>query len=264
MPFLLRLLDTRMPWPQPFGPFHLAWLFLSLLMVYLLRKKTGEKAAEKVLAVYGWTALILEALKQISWSFSINELGALVFNYQWYAAPFQLCTTPAYVAVLYPVFKSARVRAALRAYLAYFTLLASISVALLPYTVYTDEVLINVHTSFLHMGALFVSLWLLVTGRVSFKRDFWGGYLVFLGFAAVAYLLNIAVYHLVDLQAFGASFDMFYISPYFVSAVPVFSALDSLLPAPVFLLVYLFAFLIGGLLIAFIEAAVLKLRGKTA
>lgn len=204
-----------MPRPLPYGLFHLAWVLAALLAVFLLRKKDGEAYTERVFAIYGWIALALEALKQFSWSFSYDAAGLLVFNYQWYAAPFQLCTTPAYVAVLYPFVRSARLRASLRAYLAYFTLLASISVALLPETIFTDEVLINVHTSFLHLGGLFLSLWLLVSGKVKYRQDFWGGYRVFLCFTGIALLLNIAVYHLFDLKFSGAFFDMFYISPYF-------------------------------------------------
>lgn len=259
MSFVLQLLDTRMQRPQPYGPFHVAWVVGALLTVFLLRKKSGEKYTEKVFSIYGWTALVLEALKQFSWSFSYNAQGVLVFDYQWYAAPFQMCTTPAYVAALYPFVRSVRARDALRGYLAYFTLLASIAVALLPDTIFTDEVLINVHTSFLHMGGLFLSLWLLVSGRVTAKRDFWGGYRVFLCFIGIALLLNIVVYHAFDLGASGEFFDMFYISPYYISVVPVFSTLDRLLPYPVFLFLYLLAFLIGGALIALAEEGVRRL-----
>lgn len=253
-----------MRWPEPYGLFHVSWVLAALLLVFLLRKMPGEKRTERVFAIYGWTALAMEALKQFSWSLSYSAEELLVFDYQWYAAPFQLCTTPAYVAALYPFVKSVRLRGALRGYLAYFTLLASIAVALLPQTIYTDEVLINVHTSFLHMGGLFLSLWLLASGRVSARRDFWGGYLVLLCFAGIALLLNIAVYHLFDLGATGEFFDMFYISPYYISSVPVFSALDSVLPYPVFLLLYLFALLVGGALIALLSAGIGRLFHKAA
>lgn len=265
MSFVLQLLDTRMQTPQPYGLFHIAWVLAALLAVFLLRNKSGEMYTRRVFAIYGWTALALEALKQFSWSFSYNAQGLLVFDYQWYAAPFQMCTTPAYVAVAYLFVRSARLRAALRGYLAYFTLLASIAVALLPNTIYTDEVLINVHTSFLHMGGLFLSLWLLVSGRVKSRRDFWDGYLVFLCFAGIALLMNIAVYHWFDLAKKGAFFDMFYISPYYISVVPVFSTLDSLLPYPLFLLMYLFAFLLGGVLVALVAAGLRRLgKARTA
>lgn len=262
MSFVLRLLNTRIQRPQPYGLFHIACVLAALLAVFLLRKKSGEKVTEKVFSLFGWTALMLEALKQFSWSFSYNAQGALIFDYQWYAAPFQLCTTPAYVAAFYPIIKSIRVRSALRGYLAYFTLLGSLAVALLPDTIYTEEVLINMHTSLLHMGALFVSLWLLASGRVSCKRDFGDGYRVFLFFTGIALLLDIAVYHLFHLGESGECFDMFYISPYYISPVPVFSALDSLLPYPIFLFLYLLAFLIGGVLIVATAAGVQRVRQK--
>lgn len=239
-------------------------LLVRCSLFFLLRKKSGERYTERVFFIFGWTALVLETLKQFSWSFSYNAQGILQFDYQWYAAPFQLCTTPAYVAALYPFIKSDRVRSALRGYLAYYTLLGSIAVALMPNTIYTDEVLINVHTSFLHMGALFLSLWLLCSGRVTAKRDTWGGYVVFLCFAGIALLMNIVVYHLFGLEASGELFDMFYISPYYISSVPVFSTLDSILPYPVFLLLYLLAIFIDGILIASVETVARRLAGRRA
>jgi hypothetical protein len=39
---------------------------------------------------------------------------------------------------------------------------------------------------------------------------------------------------------------MFYISPYFPCTLPVFSSIYSAVPYPVFLLLYIAAFLIGG------------------
>lgn len=259
MSYVLKILAVGMHRPQPYGFFHIAWVLAALLTVLLLQKRKGEKLTERVFSLFGWTALFLEALKQVSWSFSCGAQGAAVFNYQWYAAPFQLCTTPAYVAALYPFIRSVRVRNALRGYLAYFTLLGSVAVALFPENIYTEEVLINIHTSFLHMGGLFLSLWLLFSDRVAPKRDFWDGYKVFLCFAGFALVLNIAVYHMANLRSSGACFDMFYISPYYTSPVPVFSALDKALPYPLFLFLYLFAFWIGGALIAYISTAVRRI-----
>lgn len=264
MSYVLEVLGARMQRPEPYGVFHLLWVLAALFLVFLLRKQSGEKHRRIIFAIYGWTALALEALKQLSWSFSFSPAGVLVFEYQWYAAPFQLCTMPAYVAALYPFVRAPRLRAALRSFLAYFTILASICVALLPDAIYTEEVLINVHTSFLHMGGLFLSLWLLCSGQVRAKADFWGGYLVFLGLAGTALLMNILVYHLFDLKAKAALFDMFYISPYYLSPVPVFSTLDSALPYPVFLFLYVLAFLLGGLLIALTEAGLRRLTARTA
>ena len=248
---LIRLLKTGMPTPRPWGWFHVAWLCAAVLLVFLLRKKTGEKMTERVFAVYGWSTLALEILKQLSWSFSFGEQGDLVFAYQWYSFPFQLCTTPTYVCVLYSFVKSPRLRAALRGYLAYMTLLASVAVSLKPDAVFVGEILVNVHTSLLHMGGLFVSLWLLFSGRTRPKEDFLKGFLVLVFFMLLAQALNVAVYHLADLKSHqDAVFDMFYISPYYVSSLPVFSIIDQAVPLAVFMLAYLLAFPLGGGIVA--------------
>ncbi len=249
----IKLLKTEMTRPEPWGIFHISWLVAAVLLAWVLKRLKGEKVTERVFTIYGWTALILEALKQFSWSFTFTEAGGLVFGYQWYSAPFQICTTPAYVCVLYNFVKSSRLRSYLRAYLAYFTLIASIMVALVPNTVFTNEILINVHTSFLHIGALFVSVWLLESNRVDARQDFLGGYKVFFIFVGIAQLLNIVVYNAGWLN--GQTFDMFYISPYFISSLPVFDTIDRNASFAVFMLTYLFAFFLGGGLIAFTQGA---------
>lgn len=253
---LIQLLKTEMQRPEPWGAFHIAWIVAAIALAWRLKDLQGEKVTERVFAIYGWTALILEILKQFSWSFTLTEAGTLVFGYQWYAAPFQICTTPAYVCVLYGFIKSPKVRSSIRAYLGYFTIVGSIMVALVPDTIFTNEILINVHTSFLHMGALFVSVWLLESNRLNPQKDFWSGYKVFLVFVLIAQALNVAVYKSGVLN--DQTFDMFYISPYFVSSLPVFDAIDRSAPFAVFMITYLFAFFLGGGLIAWARAALTK------
>lgn len=101
-----------------------------------------------------------------------------------------------------------------------------------------------------------------MTDRVHAKRDLRGGYVVFLIFTGMALLLNIVVYHAFNLGGTDAVFDMFYISPYYISSVAVFSILDSVLPYPVFMLLYLAAFLVGGVLIALMQKGIEKARQK--
>ena len=254
-----RLLDTRMPRPAPWGLYHIAWFVAALLFAFALRSQNDEKATRRIFAVFGWVAFALEALTQLSWGLSPDASGRLVWDYEWYAAPFQLCTTPIFVCILYPAFKSERVRAALRAYLAYFTFTGSLAVAAIPDTIYTQEVLINLHTAFLHLGALSVSLWLLIHGRAG-RADFWGGYAVFLLFTGLALALDVLVYHVAPLG--GETFNMFFISPYFVSTLPVFGTIWRTAPYPVFLLCYLVAFTLGGLIVLGAQQAALAVKSR--
>ena len=95
---ILYLLQIEMNEPKPYGWFHLMWIFfviISIVVLFLLRKKHSEKQLKIVLGVYGIIALVLEITKQLIWSFNYDQINNIVtWDYQWYAAPFQLCTTP--------------------------------------------------------------------------------------------------------------------------------------------------------------------------
>ena len=95
---------------------------------------------------------------------------------------------------------------------------------------------------------LVVSVYLLATGEIRPRfRNLLRGFAVFLIFAALAELLNLAVYRSGVLQ--GESFNMFYISPWFPSSLPVFDRIQASVPFPVFLLSYLLAVFLGALLV---------------
>ena len=55
---------------------------------------------------------------------------------------------------------------------------------------------------------------------------------------------------------------MFYISPFYNSSLPVFRDIQPLLPYPVFLFLYVFAFCIGAAAVWFGAYGVRKLIGK--
>ena len=101
---VLYMLQAEMQEPMTWGWFHLMWIGLSIISIVVLFKfknKYSDKQLKIVLGVYGITALILEVLKQIIWSFNYDPITNVVnWDYQWYAAPFQLCTTPIFVSVI--------------------------------------------------------------------------------------------------------------------------------------------------------------------
>ena len=68
----------------------------------------------------------------------------------------------------------------------------------------------------------------------------------FLIFLVIAEILNITVYNMNVLN--GEEFNMFYISPYFISTLPVFNVLQEKLPFMIYLLLYIIAICLGGVL----------------
>lgn len=256
---VLYFLQGTMVEPKAFGWFHLLWIFLvifAISILFKLRNKYSEKQLKLVLATYGIVAFILELLKQLIWSFEYNPaLNLVTWDYQWYAAPFQLCTTPIFVSLICLFLKEGKLRNSLLSYMAFVTILGSFITMLLPDSCFVDDILVNIHTMWLHLGSLVVLVYLLMSGAVRIElKNLRSAFLVFLVFALIAMALNVGVYQSGILN--GEVFDMFYISPYFVSSLPVFDILKEDLPYLFFLLTYIFAILIGSFLVYFIACGI--------
>ena len=99
---LLYFLQGEMNEPTAFGWFHILWLILVVIIIFVLYKRKkyySENQLKKVLGIYGVVALILETLKQLIWAFNYDSITNIItWDYEWYSAPFQLCTTPIYIS----------------------------------------------------------------------------------------------------------------------------------------------------------------------
>lgn len=258
---IILMLQGTMERPESFGWFHLLWIGLSFLAIFLLYKKKNkycEKQLKWVLGIYGFGALILEILKQIIWSYTYDPLLGGIWDFEWYAFPFQLCTTPIFVSIICLFLKKNKFRDALLSYMAYFTILGSIMTMILPDSCFVETILVDIHTMYLHCGSFVVSIYLLMNGEVKKNKQSWiKGFIVFIIFVYLAELLNIIVYNSGVLN--GETFNMFYISPYFVSHLPVFSTLQENLPFIIYLLSYILILSIGSLIIYFVVKGIKKI-----
>lgn len=262
---ILYFLQKEMPEPTPFGWYHLLCIGIMLLFIIILfirRKKHNDKQLKIVLATYGIIVLVLEILKQLTWSFNYDPVTQLItWDYEWYAFPFQLCTTPIYISLICLFLKKGKLRDALLSYLAFFTILGSISTILLPESCFVEDILVNIHTMYLHLGSFVISVYLLFTKEVKInKKNFISATIVFLSLTTIAEILNISIYHSGILN--GETFNMFYISPYFISSLPVFDIIQENVPYIIYLLIYIVALTLGALIIYFISLGINKLLSK--
>lgn len=262
---ILYFLQKEMPEPTPFGWYHLLCIGIMLLFIIILfirRKKHNDKQLKIVLATYGIIVLVLEILKQLTWSFNYDPVTQLItWDYEWYAFPFQLCTTPIYISLICLFLKKGKLRDALLSYLAFFTILGSISTILLPESCFVEDILVNIHTMYLHLGSFVISVYLLFTKEVKLnKKNFISSTIVFLALTTIAEILNISIYHSGILN--GETFNMFYISPYFISSLPVFDIIQENVPYIIYLLIYIVALTLGALIIYFISLGINKLLSK--
>jgi len=262
---ILSFLQGEMSEPKAFGLFHILWLILvviSIIILYKNKKNYNGKQLKKVLAFYGLIALILEVLKQLIWSFNYDAItNTITWDYQWYAFPFQLCTTPIFVSLICIFLKKGKIREYLLSYMAYITILGSISTMIMPDSCFTTDILVNIHTMWLHLGSFVVSVYLLMSGEVKINiKNLMQAIIVFLIFVIIANNMNIIVYNLGVLN--GEEFNMFYISPYFQSSLPVFDVIQRNVPYIVYLLIYIFALSLGGFIICFVSKIIRKISKK--
>ena len=246
--------NFEMETPVSYSWFHILWIILtlgSIVFLYKKRNNYSEKQLKKVLLIYGVVAFVLELLKQIVWSFNYDQITKIVsWDYEWYAFPFQLCTTPIFVSLICGFIKKGKLRTALLSYMSFVTILGSIATIIIPDSCFVSDILVNVHTMWLHCGSLVVSVYLLMCGEVKLNiKNLINGILIFVIFVVLANLLNILVYKSDVLN--GESFNMFYISPYFISTLPVFDIIQESVPYPLYLLTYLCVLTTGALIIYF-------------
>ena len=263
---ILYWLQGTMERPTPFGWFHLMWIgltILSVIVLFKIRNKYNDKQLKMVLGIYGVVAFVLELIKQVIWSFNF-ENGIVTWDYQWYAAPFQLCTTPIFVSLICLFLKNNKVRKSLLSYMAFITILGGFITILIPESCFVETIEINIHTMWLHCGSFVVSIYLLVTSEVELNlKSLKNSFCVFLIFVSISQLLNISIYHSGLLN--GETFNIFYISPYFISTLPVFDIIQQHVPYIIYLIIYIVTIALGSgvvYVIAKIIQLIYKRRGN--
>jgi len=249
---LLYFLQGEMTEPKAFGGFHIFCLSLVVIIIFVLykiKKTRNDKQLKTVLGIYGVIALILEVLKQLIWAFNYDAVTNIVYwDYDWYAFPFQLCTTPIYVSLICLFLRKNKIRDGLLSYLAYITIWGSMATMILPDSCFTSDILVNIHTMWLHLGSFVVSIYLFMSGEVSINlKSLKGACYIFLIFVVIALCMNIFVYNTGILN--GETFNMFYISPYFTSELPVFNVIQENVAYIPYLIIYILALMIGGFIV---------------
>ncbi|MBQ7141379.1 MAG: hypothetical protein IJO32_07765 [Bacilli bacterium] len=84
--------------PKSFGWFHLMWIglvIISTIFLYIRRNKHNKKQLKIILGIYSITALLLETLKQIIWTFNYDSITNIInWDYQCNVFPFNYVQLP--------------------------------------------------------------------------------------------------------------------------------------------------------------------------
>lgn len=255
---LLAFLDTSMPTPEPYGWFHLLFFVLSFVAVVpLYRYFREEKQIRRVVLITAVVVTVLEVYKQINYSFSYEQ--GISFDYQWYAFPFQFCSTPMYVGLLAGLTRKGKVHESLCAYLTTYAIFAGVGVMVYPTTVFVKTAGINLQTMICHGSMITIGIYLLATGYVPLKsKTVLKALPVFLINVALAAVMN-------EMACFTGlleteDFNMFFISPHQDPHLPVYSLVQQVVPYPWCLVLYVLGFTVAAWLMIVIGMGMAKLK----
>ena len=250
---ILEILDARMEEPTMYGWFHLLFFAASILLgVWLCRKyrQPDTRLVKKILLIVSLVSIFLEIYKQINYSFSYQD--GIIYDFQWYAFPFQFCSTPMYVGLLAGLLPDGKLHRALTAYLATFSPFAGLCVMLYPEQVFITTIGINIQTMICHGLMISLGIFLLGSNYVgSEHKTILPAMSVFAVLVAVAAVMNEIAYFSGLLER--ETFNMFYFSPHCEPSLPVFSLVQPLVPPFVSMIIYILAFTLAAYVILLIS-----------
>lgn len=258
---LLRIFDYKMEVPGLFGWFHLMWIALVILgsLGLCALHKRKSSAVPGVLLITSVIVALLEVYKQINYSFSYTD--GIRFDFQWYAFPFQFCSTPMYVGLLAGIIRKGKFHDALCAYLATFSVFAGVCVTVYPGDVFVDTLGINIQTMICHGGMICLGVYLFYSGHVKPQwKTLFKAIPVFFACVLLASVMN-DIAHASGLLE-RETFNMFFISPYCEPSLPVYSTVQQLMPFPWCLLVYVLAFTLAAGLMLLCAMGITALTSK--
>lgn len=260
---ILNFFDLSMTKPTMYGWFHILWLVITAAVTVVLCKcfpKGTEKQVRNVVLITAIAVIILEIYKQINYTFTVSD-GAINTDFQWYAFPFQFCSMPMYVGFLAGILKKGKIRDALLAFLATYSVFAGASVMLYPSTVFISTIGINIQTMICHGSMITVGVYLLWTGYVKVKLS---TILKAMPVFAIAVVLASIMNEIANLEGLTKTetFNMFFISPYCEPSLPVYSLVQQVVQFPLSLVIYILGFTAAAFMVLVIAVAVKSIFSK--
>ncbi len=258
--------QSTMTKPSILGWYHILCFLLMItasVLVVVFRKKISEKGVKYTILTMSIILIVFEIIKQLIYSFNYDEITQTVtWDYQWYAFPFQFCSTPMYIMLIAGLCKKNLFRDCLYSYLGTFALFAGLVVMFYPGDVFSSTIFINIHTMLWHGSMVVIGVLLWATHSIEFKqKTFLKACGVFLVVLLLAMLMNLIWKWAGGLET-GETFNMFYISPFYPCTMPILSIIYDKAHYIVFLLCYVLGFLLAGYIFTLIPILINKINLK--
>lgn len=193
---ILSLTAWEMEVPKAYGPLHLSFFLIGLVVSLLLAwrfRKAGEGGNRAVILTVGIFLALSEVYKQLLYEMVLEpEPG-----YRWGIFPFHLCSIPMYLCLIIPMLKPGRVQKAMYSFLMSFNLLSGFIAFFEPSGLLHGHWTLTMHALIWHMMLVFLGVYIGLSGRgCSNKRDFKDAVVVFLILCVMAFGINCGFWEL--------------------------------------------------------------------
>ena len=253
---IVYFLDAKMLEPQLYGWFHILFAFLTIILAIVLCvcfKNCSKKTFKKIVLIFWIIILILEIYKQLVFSFSY-EHGEVVWDYQWYAFPLQLCSSPLYFLPIVAFCKDGKVKDSAMAFTSTFSLFGGLVVMFYPGDVFIETIGVNIQTMIHHGLQVVLGIFFTIYNRKKLSNKF-----LFKSFISGAIYFGIVIFsNCIMPLIVNETFNMMYISPYINSEMPIISDIYSALPYPIFLIIYAICYVTVAALLFYVQYYLIK------
>ena len=253
-------LKGTMEAPGNYSTFHLVSIGLAVLLTIVLCvffKNASNRTFRVVVGIVWAVMLILEIYKQLVYSFNFDG-ETVSWSYRWHAFPFQLCSTPIYVLPFVIFLKEGKVRDAAMSFVSTFAFVGGLIVFIYPNDVFESLIGINLQTMIHHGLQIVLGIYFMVYNRhkLNFKYFLRGIGVFAIGFV-IANALNFGLN-----TVSNSSINMFFISPYVATNLPILSQAYSMLPFWAYLIVFFLGFILAAYIVYAIMFGLIKLFSK--
>jgi len=266
MNLIIKLLQffqaTTSNMPKSFGFFHIFFLVLVLAACILLCvffRNSSDKVFRRISLIFWIVILVTEVFKQFSYMF-VTDGTTIKFEYQLWAFPYQLCSTPFYVLPFCIFLKEGKVRDFFIKFVETFILLGGIIVMIYPNDVFNASIYINHQTMIHHGTQVILGVYYLCYNRKKLTLlSFWKALPIF----GIGTLLAIGLNELFNVVCPGQYVNLWSISRLTPCTLPILGDVYKAVPYPVFILAYLvgfsiLAFVINGIALGIYKLVTLK------
>ena len=212
-----------------------------------LRSSLSEEQSDRVLFFCGVFLAVSEVYKQIFLYVAVNHE-----HYNWWFFPFQLCSLPMYLCLVFPFLKNRKLKTSIATFMQDFNLLGGIAALAVPDGFRGIHWTLTLHGYLWHILLVLIGIWIFLNGKSDLSRR---GFLctlpVFAVSCCIAMLINV-------LAPGHGEADMFYISPYYPTTQIVFHDIALKLGIEPANLLYLLTICVGSGLIHLLFCALSK------